>query len=124
MADEGTSTADPDPERLVRAPLPVTFLGHSTVAFTVDDARILVDPMLRSGVGVGALRWVAPPVAPAVARASDVVLISHLHNDHLDIPSLWRLGRRHHIVVPRGAATLMRVRGFTHVTEMSVGDSI
>jgi L-ascorbate metabolism protein UlaG (beta-lactamase superfamily) len=108
----------------VRAPLPVTFLGHSTAVFTVDAARILVDPMLRSGVGVGMLRWMAPPVAPAVARASDVVLISHLHNDHLDVPSLWRLGRRHPLVVPRGAGRMMRVRGFTDVTEMGVGDSL
>lgn len=106
-----------------KAPLPVTFLGHSSVAFTVDGARILVDPMLRSGLGVGMLRWMAPAVAPDVARANDVVLISHLHNDHLDIPSLWRLGRRHPIVVPRGAGRMMRVRGFTNVSEVGVGDS-
>jgi len=108
----------------VRAPMPVTFLGHSTVVLTVDAARILVDPMLRSGVGVGMLRWMAPAVAPAVARASDVVLISHLHNDHLDVPSLWRLGRRHPLVVPRGAGPMMKRRGFTDVTEMGVGDSL
>jgi L-ascorbate metabolism protein UlaG (beta-lactamase superfamily) len=106
------------------APIPVTFLGHSTVVFTVDEARILVDPMLRSGVGVGMLRWMAPAVAPEVVRASDVVLISHLHNDHLDVPSLWRLGRRRPLVVPRGAGPLLRRRGFTDVTEVSVGDSL
>jgi L-ascorbate metabolism protein UlaG (beta-lactamase superfamily) len=121
---EKVSSATPATGGRRRADLPMTFLGHSTAIFTVDDARILVDPMLRSGVGVGMLRWMAPAVAPHVARASDLVLISHLHNDHLDIPSLWRLGRRHPVVVPRGAGRLMRRRGFTDVTEMSIGDTL
>ena len=29
----------------------ITFLGHSTVLIEVDDLRILMDPVLRKGLG-------------------------------------------------------------------------
>jgi L-ascorbate metabolism protein UlaG (beta-lactamase superfamily) len=48
----------------------------------------------------------------------DAVLISHLHLDHLDIPSLRRIGRGVPIVVPRGAGGLLAKRGFRSVQEI------
>lgn len=104
-------------------PLRVTFLGHSTVLVEMDGVRVLTDPMLRPGIH-GVLRWVAPPFAADQARDCDVILISHLHGDHLDLPSLRRIGRGHPIVVPRGARGLLRHRGFRDVRELGVGESL
>ena len=53
----------------------------------------------------------------------DAVLISHLHFDHLDLPSLRLLGQQTPIIVPKGAGRLLHRRGFKHVEEMGVGES-
>jgi L-ascorbate metabolism protein UlaG (beta-lactamase superfamily) len=57
-------------------------------------------------------------------RDVDIVLISHLHWDHLDVPSLKALGRETAIVVPVGAGSWLRGMGFTDVREMAVGDEL
>jgi L-ascorbate metabolism protein UlaG (beta-lactamase superfamily) len=54
----------------------------------------------------------------------DAVLISHLHWDHLDVPSLRDLGRDTPMFVPAGAGPWMGSAGFTHVREMAVGESV
>jgi L-ascorbate metabolism protein UlaG (beta-lactamase superfamily) len=55
-------------------------------------------------------------------RGIDIVLISHLHWDHLDVPSLRALGMDTPIVVSVGAGPWLRGIGFTDVREMAVGD--
>ena len=53
-----------------------------------------------------------------------MVLISHLHWDHLDVPSLRSLGADTPIVVSAGAGSWLRGIGFRDVREMAVGDEI
>jgi L-ascorbate metabolism protein UlaG (beta-lactamase superfamily) len=52
----------------------------------------------------------------------DAVLISHLHQDHLDRPSLSRVGRDVRVLVPHGAGPLLRRWGFRRVVELRPGD--
>jgi L-ascorbate metabolism protein UlaG (beta-lactamase superfamily) len=54
----------------------------------------------------------------------DAVLLSHLHHDHLDLPTLAALGRETRIVVPRGGARLLRRRSFACVEEVEPGDAL
>jgi len=100
----------------------VTYLGHATVRLEVAGARLLTDPVLRDRVGH--LRRRSARIAPRAYRAIDGVVISHLHLDHLDIPSLRRLPRDVPIVLPRGGGRLLRRRGFSHVLEVVAGDSL
>ena len=53
----------------------------------------------------------------------DAIVISHVHLDHLHVPSLRRLGRETRIVVPAGAGRLLRRSGFPNVDEARVGDT-
>jgi L-ascorbate metabolism protein UlaG (beta-lactamase superfamily) len=104
--------------RALEARQRLTWLGHSTVLLEVDGARLLTDPVLRPRVlhlrrARDALRF-----AP---HRLDAVLISHVHYDHLDLPSLRRLGGSPLFVVPRGAGSLLRSRGFEHVVEVEPG---
>jgi L-ascorbate metabolism protein UlaG (beta-lactamase superfamily) len=98
----------------------IVFLGHATVLIEVDGVRLLTDPLLRGRVAH--LRRQVPPVDPALFDGLDAVLISHLHHDHLDLPSLRQLGSETPLVVPAGAGGLLRRRGFVDVTELSVGE--
>jgi L-ascorbate metabolism protein UlaG (beta-lactamase superfamily) len=98
----------------------IVFLGHATVLIELDGVRLLTDPLLRARVAH--LRRQTPLVDASVTAGLDAVLISHVHHDHLDLPSLRLLGRDAPMLVPSGAGTWLRRRRFTRVTELSVGD--
>jgi len=98
----------------------VTWIGHSTVLVELDGVRLLTDPVLRGRVAQ--LRRVALPGPPPAGV--DAVLVSHAHFDHLDPPSLARLGRDQRIVVPDGTGFLLRRSGFRHVEQVRAGDEI
>ena len=51
---------------------------------------------------------------PAALRGVDAVLISHLHYDHLDMPSLQRLGREMPVVAPQGRRGADQAPGRRH----------
>ncbi len=78
--------------------------------------------MLRDRIGH--LRRRGPRPASAARRGAAAVLISHLHHDHLDVPSLRSLGADRRIVVPHGGAALLRRAGFRSVEEIGVGESL
>ena len=98
------------------------FLGHSTVRIELAGRTVLTDPLLFSSVGM--LRRVVAAPHPATWAGVDLVLISHLHGDHLHLPSLRRLGSRVRILVPRGAGPWLRGRGFARVDEISAGETL
>jgi L-ascorbate metabolism protein UlaG (beta-lactamase superfamily) len=54
----------------------------------------------------------------------DAVLVSHAHHDHLDPPSLARLGREQRIIMPQGAGRLLHQKGFRRVVEVGAGDEV
>ena len=97
----------------------LAWFGHSTVLVELDGVRVLTDPVLRRRVGH--LRR-AEAVPPEAIAPLDVILISHVHWDHLDLPSLDGLGHDTRVVVPRGAGALLERRGFTRVVEVAEDD--
>jgi L-ascorbate metabolism protein UlaG (beta-lactamase superfamily) len=97
----------------------ITFLGHSAVRLELGGTTLLTDPLLRRRF-LHAPR--AGPAAPAgVLEGVDALLVSHLHMDHLDFPSIRALDRGVEVVVPAGGAPLLRRRGFRHVSELVPG---
>ena len=99
----------------------IEYVGHSTVVVDLDGVRLVTDPLLRNRVAH--LRRVAP-VDTRARRGLDAVLISHAHYDHLDLPSLEKLGKKLPVVVPRGLGGLLRKRKFESVVEVEVGETI
>ena len=97
----------------------LTWVGHSTVLLEVDGVRLLTDPVLRPRV----LHLQRVGTALSLdEHGLDVVLISHVHYDHFDLASLRLLGGSPRFVVPRGAGSLLRKRGFDHIVEVGPGD--
>jgi L-ascorbate metabolism protein UlaG (beta-lactamase superfamily) len=91
------------------------------VLVELDGVRLLTDPVLRRRVGP--LRRHGAPPAPEVAKRLDAVLISHLHHDHADLPSLRRIGRDLAILASPGCGELLARHGFSAVTELAPGES-
>lgn len=100
----------------------LSFLGHSTVRVELGGRVVLTDPVLTRRVG-GLSRVVAPP-DPADHADVDLVLVSHLHGDHLHLPSLRMLGGRPRVVVPRGAGEWLRGKGIGNVVELGIGEEL
>ncbi len=100
----------------------VTWVGHGTVLLEIGGVRLLTDPVLRERVAH--LRRIGPVDRVEALRDVDAVLVSHLHHDHLDLPSLERLGRSVPVVVPRGAGRLLRRRRFERVVEVEAGEEV
>jgi L-ascorbate metabolism protein UlaG (beta-lactamase superfamily) len=100
----------------------VTYLGHATVRIDLGGARLLTDPVLRDRLGH--LRRYSASIAPEAYEHPDGVLISHLHRDHLDLPSLHRIPLDVPVIVPRGGGPLLRRHGFASVHEVQAGETV
>src|SRR4029077_140353 len=79
--------------------LHATWIGHSTVALSIDGFTVLTDPVFGSRIGIrigpvtlGLKRLVAPAATLDAIPHPDLILLSHAHMDHFDIPTLRRLG--------------------------------
>jgi L-ascorbate metabolism protein UlaG (beta-lactamase superfamily) len=112
------TSAGPD----VGSPDRVTYVGHATTLMELDGVRLLTDPILRSRVGP--LRRHGPPPPPGLTDELGAVLVSHLHHDHADLPSLRRLDRDIPLLVAPRAGSFFARRGFTSVAELAPGDSV
>lgn len=80
-----------------------TWWGHASGLLEVDGVRVALDPVLSPRLFH--LRRHLPLPAPDLEP--DLVLVSHLHADHLHLPSLRLFSPGTRLVVPRGAAPLL-----------------
>lgn len=75
--------------------LRVTWMGHSSVLAEIDGHRVLFDPVWGERCSpfsfVGPKRLHPVPLPLAALGPVDVVVISHDHYDHLDLPSIKAL---------------------------------
>jgi L-ascorbate metabolism protein UlaG (beta-lactamase superfamily) len=102
------------------APLHITYIGHATCLIEMDGIRMLTDPILRHRVG-----YITRPrhrLHPSWYRDIDAVLLSHMHLDHLDLPSLRLLGRNVRLIAPRGSGRFLHKKGFQNIEEVRPGD--
>ncbi len=112
--------AERPPER-VQNGIRVTMVGHATVLVQMDGVNLLTDPVWS--VAAGPRGWMGPrrrrpPALPLDALPPiDLVLLSHNHYDHLDVPTLVALHQKHRctVVTPLGNAAYLRRFGIDAV---------
>jgi L-ascorbate metabolism protein UlaG (beta-lactamase superfamily) len=92
------------------------------VRVEIGGRVVLTDPLLTGRVGP--LRRIGPSPAPEAYADADLVLISHLHGDHLHLPSLRRLPPSARVVVPRGAGAWVRSKGVRGVEELAPDEEL
>ncbi|HEX3575983.1 MAG TPA: MBL fold metallo-hydrolase [Rhodopila sp.] len=97
----------PPPETVPDAAVAITFINHASFLIRLPGVTILTDPIFSERCSP--VTWAGPKRArpPGIALSDlprpDIVLLSHNHYDHMDLPSL-RYIQRHH--APRFVTTL------------------
>jgi len=126
-----TGTVHEKPVSAIENSASVTWIGHATVLVEMEQVTILTDPMWSDWPSpvpfIGPRRYVPPGVLIKDLPPIDVVLISHNHFDHLDLPSLKKLSSRDlntQFLVPLGNAELLVQHGITNVQELDWGDRV
>lgn len=120
----------PNPGQWSDRGLHAAWLGHTTVLLKIDGVTILTDPVLSPRVGlnlgpltVGIKRLVAPALDLPELPKIDLILLSHAHFDHFDIPTLRRLESRGTTVVTAARTRdLLRTRRYRAVHELGWDD--
>lgn len=102
----------PPPERVADG-LRITFINHATTLIQMDGVNILTDPIWSDRAfplrRIGPKRHRPPGIRFDDLPPIDLVLVSHNHYDHLDLPTLERLAARNapRIAVPLGTSALL-----------------
>ena len=100
--------------------LAITWLGHATVLVEIDGVRTLTDPVLRDRIGP--LVRIVPQ--PQLVGSVDCVVLSHLHADHADLPTLRALERSGPVVAPPPAREWLARNGLRDVRELHPGSEL
>ncbi len=119
----------PQPERWPDTGLHAAWLGHTTVLLKVDGYWVLTDPIFstRAGInlGIGTLGVKRPALPLEKLPAVDLLLLSHAHMDHMDVPSLRKLENRHtKVALARQTSDLIRVPRYGEVREVGWGERV
>ena len=117
------------PPRVEGDELRTTLINHSTVLLQQRGVHILTDPIWSDRCSP--LSWIGPRRRrrPGVRQEDlpriDIVLLSHNHYDHLDLPTLhWLASRGDTVfVAPLGVARLLRSENIGPVVELDWGEA-
>jgi L-ascorbate metabolism protein UlaG (beta-lactamase superfamily) len=120
-------TAEPAGSGIAAEPaggISITYVGHATVLIRMDGVTLLTDPVYSSRL-ILPKRLVAPGVRLGDLPALDVVLVSHGHMDHLDVPTHRRLPKTDTVaVVAKNLSDLVAGAGYRDIVELAWGEQV
>jgi L-ascorbate metabolism protein UlaG (beta-lactamase superfamily) len=114
-------TPSKPPARVEDEAMRVTWIGHATALVQTEGLNILTDPIWSNYAspmpGIGPKRHRQPGVRFDDLPKIDIVLLSHSHYDHMDIPTLRRLWARDRplIITSLGNDTILKGKGIDSV---------
>ena len=95
----------------------LTWIGQASFLIQLGGKNILIDPVLSSSLG-----WYKRNSPPGLTLATlpkiDIVLITHNHRDHMDAPTLQKLGSDPIYVIPKGLGVWFKKNGLDRIVEM------
>lgn len=100
----------------------LTWIGHATFVQRLGGQLVATDPIWSARIHT-VKRLAAPGVGLEDCPPIDVATISHAHYDHLDVPTLKRIGHRTTFVVPRDNADILHDAGLPKVVELGWWES-
>jgi len=126
--DETLPVMQPRFEQSSDVSMSATWLGHATVLVSMDNIRLITDPVWKSHaspVAFACRRYRPPPCPIEHLPPIDIGLVSHNHYDHLDSDAVTKmndLNPRMTWFVPLGMIDFMRSLGVKNVYELNWGD--
>lgn len=102
----------------------ITFVNHSTFLIQTDGLNILTDPIWSDRASpfnfAGPKRMRPPGIKFEDLPEIDMVLISHNHYDHLDLPTIKRLEEKYspQFIVPLGVDLFLKNKGIGNVVDL------
>ena len=107
--------------------LRATWLGHASMLVQMEGLNILTDPIFSQRCSpfsfAGPRRYTPAPMELEQLPVIHVVLISHNHYDHLDLPTVQALGNGPLWLVPLGLKEWLNSQGITNVIELDWWES-
>ncbi|MFD2936212.1 MBL fold metallo-hydrolase [Spirosoma flavum] len=116
--------------RIMGDSLVLTFVNHSTFLIQTAGINILTDPVWSKRVGptswLGIKRKRPPGLRFEELPPIDVVLLSHNHYDHLDLPTIKKLVKAHNplFIAPLGVSYLPKSVGGRTTRELDWNDTL
>lgn len=102
----------------------LTWLGHASFLVQLGGANVLIDPVFSERVGWRYARHAPPGLTPEQLPPIHLVLVTHGHLDHLDLPSLDALPRTATVLTARGLGSIFCRRQFVRIIELDWWDSV
>jgi L-ascorbate metabolism protein UlaG (beta-lactamase superfamily) len=100
----------------------ITYVGHATVLIELDGVKVLTDPLL--GRWAGPLRRDGALPDLGAVGAPDVILLSHMHIDHVDRGSLRLIDRGTTLLTPAPGKRIVENLDYRDIRVVSSGDSL
>jgi L-ascorbate metabolism protein UlaG (beta-lactamase superfamily) len=110
----------------------VGWVGHSTILINLFGYKILTDPVFGDQIGMslgtfqfGIKRHTAPALTIDEIGVVDLILLSHAHMDHFDIPTLNKIANSQtKVITATGTSRLLKRLPFAQVMELGGTEKI
>lgn len=119
----------PHPENWNDNAITLCWIGHATVLINFFGVRILTDPALGNCVGIplglgtlGPKRYISPALTFKRLPPVDLLLLSHAHMDHLDLPSLRKFPKTTSAITAKDNSDLLNAVGLKQTSELAWGE--
>ena len=107
----------------------ICWVGHATVLLNFYGVHILTDPVLFDRVGaqvgiatIGRKRLVGPALDPENLPRVDLMLLSHAHMDHMDLPSLEKIEPNAAVVTAPETSDIIAGNSYKSQAELRWGE--
>lgn len=119
----------PTPEKWDNNHITFAWLGHATVLINFYGVRILTDPVFGNRVGIdlcvgtlGPKRYIAPALKFDQLPEVDLVLLSHAHMDHMDLPTLSKFKSTQTVITAKDTTEILKPTKLQPFSELAWGD--
>jgi N-acyl-phosphatidylethanolamine-hydrolysing phospholipase D len=105
-------------EALAQPAACAVWIGHATWAFRLGGKVVVTDPIWSRSISGAVRRLVPPGIELAALPAPEIVLVTHDHRDHMDLPTLAKLPHEALYVTGTGNGERLRGLGHANVVEL------
>lgn len=122
----------PEPLKWSDKDVTVAWLGHATFLINFYGTKILIDPALETRIGItpvgsytiGPSRYVESALSVKDIGRVDVLLLSHAHTDHFDLPTIKKVeSAKTHVITAKNTSYLLEGTEFASKKELQWRES-